>query len=210
MEILSFDELNKLSDGEYNRKSMPYEQYFVEMELSQKQKENRIAFANDFERFVIFLFVLIGLYGNDKDKIIEAARQECLEVIEKYAIADSAIRSYVDELINQTVDVTLQHIDEAYFISVDRAMLIAENEANTVLNYDEWQDAISAGYTRKKWHTEKDWRVRKTHRAVESIVIDIEDAFLVGESLMQFPKDTSYGADGEEIVNCRCTVEYLK
>ena len=39
--------------------------------------------------------------------------------------------------------------------------------------------------------------------------IDIEDAFLVGDSLMRFPKDIYYGASLEEIAGCRCVVEYL-
>lgn len=56
----------------------------------------------------------------------------------------------------------------------------------------------------------KDQRVRKTHREVDGETIPIDEVFLVGESLMRFPKDTSLGASAEEIVNCRCVVKYIE
>ena len=87
-------------------------------------------------------------------------------------------------------------------------MFIAENEANTDMNYLEYVKAVNDGKTKKKWIDMKDKRERKTHLKVGSMTIPIERPFPVGDSLMQFPKDFSLGADAKEIVNCRCSIQY--
>lgn len=38
---------------------------------------------------------------------------------------------------------------------------------------------------------------------------DVVDIFLVGTSMMMFPKDDSLGASAKEIINCRCSVKYI-
>lgn len=55
----------------------------------------------------------------------------------------------------------------------------------------------------------KDERVRPHHSEVDEEVVGIYDLFTVGNSQMSYPLDTKHGADPEEIVNCRCVVEYL-
>ena len=55
----------------------------------------------------------------------------------------------------------------------------------------------------------RDRKERKTHLKIGGEVIAIDKAFVVGKSLMMFPKDESLGADPEEIVNCRCTIKYF-
>lgn len=97
---------------------------------------------------------------------------------------------------------------DGWYISQDRAMYNAENEANTVLNYKDYKEAAQK-YKYKTWHTENDSRVRMTHVPLEGERIPITDMFVVGESLMRFPKDLEYAADSpEEYVNCRCSVTY--
>lgn len=55
----------------------------------------------------------------------------------------------------------------------------------------------------------RDKKERETHLRVGRTIKPIEEPFVVGESLMQYPKDTSLGADSSEIVNCRCTIRYF-
>ena len=215
MAVLSFDELNKLHDGKYNRKSMPYEQYFGEMDLSKKQKEERINFSKKFEEVMMFLFFLlltVEEYGNKSNQefIVDEIKQKYKDLVEDYMVVDGYVEQYIDDFVREVIDVTNRHTDEPYFKSEDRAVLIAENEANSVLNYSDYVKAMNNGYTKKKWKTELDNKVRKTHIPLENRMVDIKTPFVVGESLMMFPKDTTYGADAEEIVNCRCTVEYIK
>lgn len=101
-------------------------------------------------------------------------------------------------------------VGDEYMTSIDRAMNIAENEANSILNNEEYRSAIKNGCTKKKWISFGDERVRTDHADVDGEVVDIYKPFHVGGYLMMFPKDDSLGAGLEEIVNCRCSVEYLQ
>lgn len=97
---------------------------------------------------------------------------------------------------------------DSWYLSNDRITYNAENEANTVMNYKDYTEAKGT-YTKKKWVTENDTRVRMTHIPLEGVIIGINDLFIVGDSLMRFPKDIEYCNDDSEICNCRCIVEYI-
>ena len=103
----------------------------------------------------------------------------------------------------------MENLSDDYYKSEDRAILIAENEANSNINYFDMKQAVEEGKTKKRWKTQRDKKVRETHKQIDGQEIDIEDAFLVGDSLMRFPKDIYYGASLEEIAGCRSVVEYL-
>lgn len=96
---------------------------------------------------------------------------------------------------------------DSWYLSQDRITYNAENEANTVLNYKDYTEARGI-YTRKSWETEKDSRVRATHIPLEGEEIPINEYFVVGDSLMRFPRDLSMNPSAEEVVNCRCSVKY--
>ena len=93
------------------------------------------------------------------------------------------------------------------WLGQERANLIALNEANWKWNNEEFFDAKSKKKT-KTWLTALDERVRFTHIALEGVTIQVDELFHVGNSLMLFPLDWSHGADANEIINCRCSVEY--
>ena len=101
----------------------------------------------------------------------------------------------------------LMATSDSWYLSQDRITYNAENEANTVLNYKDYTEARGK-YTRKCWETENDNRVRATHIPLEGEVIPINEYFVVGDSLMRFPRDLSMNPSPEEVVNCRCSVEY--
>ena len=89
-------------------------------------------------------------------------------------------------------------------------MFIAENEANTMYEDEDYILALKEGMTRKKWVTIQDRRVRDTHREVEGVTIPIDEFFQVGNAQMLYPKDVINGGGyPEEIVNCRCSCIYL-
>ena len=50
---LSFDELNKLYSEQVNERSMPYDKFFGEMDLSREQIERRKETAKRIEDFMI-------------------------------------------------------------------------------------------------------------------------------------------------------------
>lgn len=220
---MKIDELN------INPRSRPYDEYFGSMELTEKQKRQRMGFAQKTEDMLLFLFALFLVYvqyehGTDYEYVIGSGLKAYSEVIKEsveefYSDTDLTeserkeineyLEEYAREFVTTNVETTNKHINDSYYFSEDRAIFIAENEANTVLNYLDYDKAVKTGKTRKTWIDVRDNRERETHLKVGGKTIGISDAFLVGNSLMMFPKDTSLGATPEEIVNCRCTIKYF-
>ncbi len=122
---------------------------------------------------------------------------------------DKYLDDYIADFAIETVGATIKHIDEPFYLSNDRGILISENEANGIFNYGEFSEAVKAGKKRKQWVDVRDGKERETHREVGGTVIPIEDTFVVGNSLMRFAKDSSMGAELKEIANCRCTTKYF-
>lgn len=205
-----FDELN--APEKYNR-SIPFDIYFGEMELTEEQKEKRIAVAEELDELMLFLLALIAIMVEndslDKNYILIQVNQRYLHIVSKYVDVDEYVEDYIKRFSNTFVKTTFESIDDLWYLSSDRATFIAENESETTWNYEEYKRAIKSGKTKKQWDDIRDNKERKTHREVGGKVIPIEDAFVVGNSLMRYPKDDSLGADAKEIINCRCTIKYF-
>lgn len=201
-----FDEINDLSENS----SIDIEQYFDEMELSDEEKEKRKEFSRSMEEVVLFIFALFSImreYGYlNKQYIISQLQIRYSEVVLQYMNIDKAIDGYIQEFSEEIVDTTLKYSDEEYYLSDDRAVIISVNEANSILGYRQLQEAKEKGHTKKMWVTERDNKVRKTHRAVDGKTIDIDNYFLVGDSLMQYPHDMNGSA--KETCGCRCTLKF--
>lgn len=208
---MEFDEINKL--GKSKRRSEPYDQYFSDMDLTDEQKQERISFSEDTEDFIKYIIALILAMMDyntlDEDFITEQTKTSYLAVIGAYMDIDEYVETYVNGFASDFLMTTIDNIDDSWFTSDDRAMFDAENEANTVLNYKDYIKAILSGKTMKTWITYGDSRVRKTHRPLDGKTIPIKELFIVGNSFMRFPKDTSRGANPKEYINCRCSVKYL-
>ena len=95
-----------------------------------------------------------------------------------------------------------------YWLSLKRAVLIAQNETNGIMNYDAYVAAKDKGLKWKTWHTMLDNKVREEHQELEGLTIPIEQPFTVGNSLMQFAHDFDIDVDPKEVINCRCSIEY--
>lgn len=218
MSALSFDELNAIQSAkeleEQYAADSNYERYFGEMDLSDEEKQKRISFAEKFEDSMLFIFALylvMKKYNRMNEKyLISQVQSKYSEIVSEYMKKGRYMDDYIREFSKETIDVTKRHDEEEYFTSRERAIFLAENEANTSLNYGQYTDALKKGYKKKIWISERDKRVRTTHREVDGMGLPIERAFLVGDSLMNFPKDTSMGASSKEIIACRCTIKYLK
>lgn len=60
---------------------------------------------------------------------------------------------------------------------------------------------------RREWHCTKDSRTRHSHGMADGQIVEgTKKPFKVGGYKMMFPGDSSLGAPGHEIYNCRCTV----
>ena len=214
------------------KRHMPYREFFGDMYLDPEEKEKRIRMAEDLEHVFLVLFALLATYGGIAEDLTYSSLYRNVEnsywnVVEKYidpddgngftppklsprsrAALENSIRDYIARQTRNVVDATADHFEDDYFTSDDRAKVIAENQTNGVGNNTEMHEAFDAGFTHKTWVTMKDRYVRETHQEVDDVTILIDEPFLVGDSQMLFPGDDSMGAGAEEIVGCRCTVEY--
>nr|DAI82166.1 MAG TPA: minor capsid component [Bacteriophage sp.] len=216
MSVSSYDELNIRPD---NRRSEPYKEYFSKMSISDKEKQERIAFSEQMEEVVLYILALIETTiesGETKREYIQTQfYDKYLDVIASYMLIDTYIKQYAVDITKQIIDTTFERlssedksITDDYYLSNDRAMFISECEANSILNYRQYSKAVKSGKTKKKWIDVGDKRERKTHLEVGGTTLSIGEPFSVGDSLLQFPKDTSLGASADEIVNCRCSIQY--
>ena len=216
MNVSSYDELNIRPN---NRRSEPYKEYFSKMSISDKEKQERIAFSEQMEEVVLYILSLIETTiesgETDQEYIKTQFYDKYLDVIASYMLIDTYIKQYALGVTKQIIDATFERfsvedrsITDDYYLSNDRAMFISECEANSILNYRQYSKAVKAGKTKKKWIDVGDKRERKPHLEVGGTTLPIDEPFSVGDSLLQFPKDISLGASADEIVNCRCSIQY--
>lgn len=203
-----FEELNVL-----NNRSIPFETYFGEMEITEEQKEKRIAFAEDLKELMLFLFALILTmveYDSlDKDYILIQLNRKYLYIAGKYIDVDEYAEKYVRQFSSTFLQTTLDNIEEEWYLSPDRAAFIGENESNNVVSHDEYVKAVKSGKKQKQWITMRDKRVRHTHMVLEGKSIGIGETFKVGNSFMNFPRDEEFFPDPQEVISCRCSIKYF-
>ena len=114
---------------------------------------------------------------------------------------------YISQLVSDLIDTTNRHTDDPYYLSKERALLIAQNEANTAYNHVDYITAKEEGKQYKTWITEGDERVRDAHVEVDMMTIPIDDYFLVGGDTMRYPHDY-LNSSPENLINCRCVCTY--
>ena len=197
-----------------------FEDYFDEMDISESDKNTRVNFAMRIHDIMILTFALVKSMQEsgyvDELYLKSELKRRYIEEVIATGNYDRVISDYINSFTDDTIKTTLKNTDE-YLLSNTRALIIGANEANTIYNYSDYKNAVENGYTHKRWKTENDNLVRRVGpnkgghwEIVNNDVVEIDEPFVVGDSLMMFPKDFSMGASAEELVNCRCTVEYIK
>lgn len=191
----------------------PPREYFSKMAISKEQKEERVEASEDIQNVLLFLFALLLVemqYGEDYELVYDTFLARYQNVISKYARMDDYIKTYIAERTREIFEVTKERMElGGWWTSVDRATAISENDANSVLNYEDLQKAIDDGYTMKTWRGMMDSRERKSHKEVEGVTIPIREYFAVGNTVMMMPHDPECG-DAREIANCRCSLKFIK
>ena len=200
----NIDELNNL------RRSVEPRKYFEEMGFTEEEVEERVEFTEKADS--IFDVILVLILTSDYytwDDLRDRLESEYLGLVIEYADIDDYLTQYVSDFSSNFINTTKDHDGEEWYTSSDRSLFNAENGANDVLNYKEYQEAIKSGKTKKEWVSEKDGKVRNTHRAVDGKKIGIKENFYVGGVPMRFPKDYEYAeAFPQEVINCRCRCRY--
>ena len=186
------------------------------MVLPDNEKQLRVEMMNEFERLLkqlkpmekpkdkSQLLLLMGIYGVMYKEIY-------MEIFDKY------FKRYIYEVshkrnISDFSRVWIANHSQAFAVySHDSSpQTIARTEVNSMCGIAQLDGYYQAGYTKKKWNTMGDSKVRTSHKRASGQIKFLEEPFILGDSLMMFPLDTSLGASAKEIVNCRCTMSPVK
>lgn len=204
---LGIDEVNTISIEE------EIKEYFSVMDITKKQKEEREEAAKDLFPIFLFLFALLGYaeeYDLPYEYVLMQFRMQFGSVAYQYY--DDA-EEYIDFITKQVLDATLKDNstltlkDGEHWVSPERALELSENEANSLLNYQELKNAIQQGKTHKTWVTERDNRVRDDHREMEGKTIPIMEYFHFPDCDMLCPHDVVNGT-AKQNSGCRCSLRY--
>lgn len=202
---MKFDELNKLLT-----------RYYDAMDISKEDKRKRVVLGLDL--YDAFIYILLTIKADYKiseykeDKISPEKMEGYISSLD-YRIRDILEDNdlpyeddYIPQLSRDIVETTFRHLDDDYFFSDDRAVLITQNEANTIMNGVDFTNAKKQGKTHKQWIAELDDKTREAHFLVDGTFIPIDEKFHVGNDYMRYPHD--YTASAENVVNCRCSCIY--
>lgn len=204
---MKFDELNQLK------------RYFKVMELPEKDKEKRVSLGMLFYDAFFYVFLMmrtevavklketgdISKVMIDRDYYVQSLDYRIRDILEENDLPYE--EEYIPRLTEDVIDTTTRHLDDDYYFSQERALLVAQNEANTVLNGVDFTQAKSNGKKYKTWITEGDTKVRLWHEEVDNLRVAIDEMFHVGNDELRFPHDYINGS-AENLINCRCTCIY--
>jgi hypothetical protein len=165
---------------------------------------------------------VIGLTENQQFWA-QSARNRLLTLNDKYftmELRDKRFDRTVAKAISENKPLPIETVDKLIARYRDNALkfrgdTIARTEAVQSLNRSEWEatkqvvdmGAVSQSAVQREWDDVGDRRTRWSHRQMNGQRVGLDEPFVSpsGASLM-FPGDTSLGAPGAEVVNCRCRV----
>lgn len=210
--VTSFDQLNQLVGM---KRSMPLAYYFQPMNLSARQKRERLRLAEALEdEFVYCMAYMFYAYPNIGEPMVDEFRNRYMRQLIELGIAVGVverIESYerqVNKFAIDAVESTIRHKDDLYYYSKDRARLMAEDQSNFIYDSKDFADAIEAGMQFKTWETVGDNRVRHSHAEVEGLTLPIDEPFVLEGGLMMAPHDDSMGVSEDELIMCRCSLSF--
>ena len=198
---MKFDELNQLK------------RFFSTMDISDDEKKKRTDLAYLLYDAIYFTFAIIKVEKEIDERdftknalLVDQYRDTLLNRIQD-TLADVPYEpDYLTRLVDDIIETTDRHPDDPYYLSKDRALLIAQNEANSVYNFVDYDNAVKNGKQYKVWITENDEKVREAHAEVDMMRIPIDEYFNVDGDTMRYPHD--YNASPQNIINCRCVCVY--
>lgn len=205
------DEINLLNDLTESN----YYDYFVKMDLPDEEIAKRIETAEELENeFMVILALALLLYRQgdfDRQRIQRRFRESYLKIGGKRIASDSwYLNQRATEFSEDVSRATESHLDSEYYTSLDRAMSMSQTESNVINNYAWFRDMAEQGYTRKRWMTMRDKRVRDSHRGMEGKTIGLYEYFDVNGYQLLFPCDTSLSPPASVIAGCRCSLKFLR
>lgn len=103
----------------------------------------------------------------------------------------------------ESIDQIANRIKSVFKTSTKRAKTIARTEVIGTTNFGRFGQMQHTGYTRKKWFTAKDERVRSDHAKMHGESVEIGNKWILPDgSQLRYPGD--YMGTAKQVINCRC------
>jgi len=83
------------------------------------------------------------------------------------------------------------------------------SEKTKFIEADILQRSGTTASTEKRWDAILDQKVRHPHAIADGQIVPLNEPFIVNGELLMQPGDTSLGASVKNVVNCRCSVQYI-
>lgn len=208
--------ITKQIDDDFEIESTVYinntseEQADIIIENQQKQ------FTEITNKVLVGLLLIMGIQQNELDRLNRFTPQS------RTAILQSLVDNN-NTLTKEQKDKKFRRLmkREIKIRSKGRADSIAMTETNGAANWaiqtestlaqkDDSliEEAATVGIMlnalNKEWVAILDTKTRHTHAVADGQIVPLLEPFRVGDSLLNYPKDTSLGAPLSEIINCRC------
>lgn len=143
----------------------------------------------------------------DSPAVQEAVRRRIAQLANVSLDRAERVRKVIMDLDSDDADLDaiLKAVRGTYAQRQAWAAAAARTTANSLAHEAALAAAHAAGATTKQWLSSHDEKVRPTHRLADGQERPIDEAFRVGQALLQYPADPVGGAlHPEETVNCRC------
>ena len=129
LDVRDYDELNGLVGMS---RSEDYEDYFGVMDLPDAGKEKRIELAerlvDNFLLVLAFIFTIQQYQAINWETIRTRFESAYRDALEGTIVLDEYLDSYIRQFSYDVTKSTQNHVDEPYYYSLDRSMVMAENE----------------------------------------------------------------------------------
>jgi len=177
-------------------------------------KVSKIKQTNEFNVFdeAITNFI-VRTVANEVRLINDTTKREIKNVItDSLALGLPIGRFDINKPIEEQPSNIAVAIGQLYLEQIipNRSETIARTEVISASNAGSLYGAKQAGIDiKKRWIATPDDDIRETHSILlGSEAIEMDELFVVGNSLGQFPADPNLSAD--ERINCRCTIAYVR
>lgn len=131
---------------------------------------------------------------------LEYGKKQITNAVTSGILMGRSIREIAADLRRRITDMEI----ESAIRAARTAVTAAENGGRQAT----YEKAADMGIElQREWIATKDHRTRKWHGIADGQRVGMEEAFTVGGEKLMFPGDTSHGASGWNIYNCRCSVK---
>lgn len=200
--------MDRLNNIQTKYPQIDIEEVIDQMDIPDADKEKRVDLAKKISDVFDWLFAFV-LTASATELELDV---EYLTLSVEYRLKDlvnvdiTNVVRQIEMFVGDVVGTTVEHRDEDYYLSPQRATEIAVDEANAIYGYEELDEAIRQGKTHKTWVSERLKSTRKWHLEMDGVTIPIEEPFHLDDCDMMIPHDMNGTA--RQNSGCLCHVEF--